>query len=1467
MKNELSSYVYAVERAKNLKRRAAALLPILSLAVTISVFWWLKLTGITMAGDAFCGFAEHTHEDGCYTTSLNCAESHDHTDECYTKNLSCETEEHIHVATCYSDFTADVETSAIWKETLPDLPDYLGGPSRLVEVAKSQLGYEESSLNFIIDETGERKGYTRYGEWYGNPHGDWSNMFTSFCLRHTGLEDVPINSGAEVMRLEWEKAEMYAPNEGYNPVPGDIVFFDINENGTAERTAIVVSVEDNVVTVIAGDVEGKVAETTYMVGNESVVGYGTTFPDSNLMLMGVEGIADEGYTKVANAVSYSSNMFSNSPAYLLYTTGTDGNYYAMDGNGNAVPIKVDGNGSISANVSDVNTLFWRFTGGSDPYDNRTTYYIQNVATGMYLHPYADNGGGHGAILSGKWETALYTSGSAIKFRGARQNNYAYLQNNSSFTNIGDLNNASGFYFGKAPAQVTLWLDGTHGGIMSYKGSANTSYTVIDGGKVKLPTQWQSPTKYAYTLRGWVNIQTGEYYLPGAEITVSGNTVLYADWVATSYDIGVYNAYVANTVSTNEFITTKVFDYNALINLLSTSVSVNANSSSHNETWSHVASGNVTYKGQPTLNFSFNDHDSSGTITNLNNLNAPNKYTGGGVYTGIFNDRLKETLFSTDNLHNGVTGEGVIGKHYLGEGDHLFQFDSDPNSEHYGYYYYDSHKNAASYNQTDGRFYVYDYLERASDSANSDDGEKYSDFLPLNSPYTNTNGQSFVTYNYNGDDGEYQGVPHYQYDSRYDSSGNSTNNIKNNFWFGMSVEVEFDLPDVPGTRGADGEYGNKDLYGKDMHFQFAGDDDVWILVDDKVVLDIGGIHQSEGGDINFSSGVVTVNGNQVGTLEGIGEGKHTLTIYYLERGSSMSNCAIYFNLAPRFGLTVEKEDVLTKELLDGAEFSVYKDPQCTQPAMLWSNKQAYDDNEPVTNVFPINKGVGEIWGFSPGKTYYIKETKPPNSEEYSIANGIICFTLDKKGVASYEMEIIEETDENGNKIPISNGFTVHGFKVDDENQQAFIAITNAKEWVKETTTVQAQKAWADGEKHSSDYVTVYLTVIDPDGTVRRIREVILGEENNWKYTWTNIPKYYADGETKVQYGVEEAYYLGYTSTVEKLNHVTQDEIVWADAYEFKNGETYILKTTNGCIAAATNADTSKLVFVNDETAKTSPLARWVAKVNSNGTVQFTNEAGQKLVLNRGNNVSSSYFYATKGSSSYQNMNFKQAGNQGMKIYHSYSSGWWGGTTEYYFSTSTNNSGHLLATSDGASLIFTPMTERFEEVLVEVDSFVYRVTNTKLELKNETSFTVYKEWDLGIATGISYEMSQVTVKLLANGVDTGRTITLSLKNGWMDTFKGLPYLDTDGNVIDYTVVETWATNDWLPVYGEIKTVNGKDGVPTYETTVTNNYRWGHGVLLPSTGGLGSAPWILSGFAMMVIALVLGCVTRRRKERRRM
>jgi hypothetical protein len=157
--------------------------------------------------------------------------------------------------------------------------------------------------------------------------------------------------------------------------------------------------------------------------------------------------------------------------------------------------------------------------------------------------------------------------------------------------------------------------------------------------------------------------------------------------------------------------------------------------------------------------------------------------------------------------------------------------------------------------------------------------------------------------------------------------------------------------------------------------------------------------------------------------------------------------------------------------------------------------------------------------------------------------------------------------------------------------------------------------------------------------------------------------------------------------------------------------------------------------------------------------------------------------------------------------------------------------------------------------------FRITNSPLD--EETSVTVHKVWDYGfIAPGKDHEQLQVTVALLTNGVNSGRTVTLNLRNNWRGTFSGLPYKDSKGNVISYTVEERWNNNDWIPYYGEIEVVNGDP--PTYTTTITNVYRRGTGAELPSTGSAARLAYILCGGSIMLTSLVYGIGLRRKRER---
>ena len=199
--NTLKDCLRTVKREKKNKARGFIVLSVLSIIVTINVFMGLRQPGITMAGTAMCGYEEHTHGE-----------------ECYEQYLLCSKEEHVHSIDCYSDSAADVETQLDWQGMFEGC---LTGDLRIdvVSVAKSQIGYTESTRNFIVDDNGIRAGYTRYGAWYGAPYSDWSAMFVSFCLYYAGSDEneTPYNIGASYMAELWNNNGRYVLTSEYIP--------------------------------------------------------------------------------------------------------------------------------------------------------------------------------------------------------------------------------------------------------------------------------------------------------------------------------------------------------------------------------------------------------------------------------------------------------------------------------------------------------------------------------------------------------------------------------------------------------------------------------------------------------------------------------------------------------------------------------------------------------------------------------------------------------------------------------------------------------------------------------------------------------------------------------------------------------------------------------------------------------------------------------------------------------------------------------------------------------------------------------------------------------------------------------------------------------------------------------------------------------------------------------------------------
>ena len=168
-----------------------------------------------------------------------------------------------------------------------------------------------------------------------------------------------------------------------------------------------------------------------------------------------------------------------------------------------------------------------------------------------------------------------------------------------------------------------------------------------------------------------------------------------------------------------------------------------------------------------------------------------------------------------------------------------------------------------------------------------------------------------------------------------SSSESGNACKLNYGFGQKLQLKFRLTQ-------DGTVTTTSKEKVPIEFNFSGDDDVWVFIDDQLVLDVGGAHDVVSGRINFkdrTAWVSKVKNQSVGGYtddqrsyfpaslkndSDFWKKEHTLTMFYMERGLWESNMKVTFNFPDENQLQVEKQvdttDVneLFKGLFEGTD---------------------------------------------------------------------------------------------------------------------------------------------------------------------------------------------------------------------------------------------------------------------------------------------------------------------------------------------------------------------------------------------------------------------------------------------------------------------------------------------------------------------------------------------------------------------
>lgn len=243
----------------------------------------------------------------------------------------------------------------------------------------------------------------------------------------------------------------------------------------------------------------------------------------------------------------------------------------------------------------------------------------------------------------------------------------------------------------------------------------------------------------------------------------------------------------------------------------------------------------------------------------------------------------------------------------------------------------------------------------------------------------------------------------------------------NYGFGTKLQMDFTLTDdgkVETNNSVDGEKKRTNI-----KFFFSGDDDVWVFIDGQLALDVGGAHGEVSGLLEFGetddkkSNSVTAyvskvktggtsgndqdekNGNhavktvkynshdinfyaQGKTLELDKGKKHTLTMYYMERGMWGSNMAVAFNFPDNNELQVQKEVDLTNVTDDDFK-NCFKNQKIfnftiQNQATHYGKTDAVGPNESGTQSQKVNLNESNIAAATPGNEYdYIfrRETNP------------------------------------------------------------------------------------------------------------------------------------------------------------------------------------------------------------------------------------------------------------------------------------------------------------------------------------------------------------------------------------------------------------------------------------------------------------------------------------------------------------